>query len=272
MTRFEMGLRRFLYRPPVLRAFRPRARRSVPARVPSARPWSRAKLRRVRFFSFFFTALSAVLIISMLVDMKLNPIVRSYASAQAHYIALSAINNAALEVIDQNNIAYDNIISFEKTSDGTITALKTNMVLINKIKSKVTQLVLDDIEHYNRDGIRIPLGTILGGDLFAGRGPDVTLNISPVGSIVADYYNKFSSAGINQTRHQIMLHITASIQLIVSGKRELVEVAGDVSIAETIIVGSVPQSFTVIDGADTDSAQYGLIYGNKAASGGSTAP
>jgi hypothetical protein len=86
----------------------------------------------------------------------------------------------------------------------------------------------------------IPLGTLLGGDLFYGRGPGVTLKLTLSGNISADLKGSFESAGYNQTRHRMMLDISASVYTFLPGMRATADVKTNVLVAETVIVGTVP--------------------------------
>ena len=52
----------------------------------------------------------------------------------------------------------------------------------------------------------------------------------------------FEEAGINQTRHRIFLEIAASIQIVQPLLSSTITVKTDVPLAETIIIGNVPQA------------------------------
>lgn len=160
------------------------------------------------------------------------------------------ISDAIYEEIAENDITYDKLVSFEKDTSGRITALKTNIIEINRLKSRLAVRVLDELDKMDTAELQIPLGTVIGGDLMVGKGPGIKVNVMPVGSIETEIVNEISSAGINQSRHQIMLKMTAKMTIITSVTKLATEVKTYICIAETVIVGDVPRSYTNIGTTD----------------------
>lgn len=184
------------------------------------------------------------------VDRRLSPLLKSVSVASAKSIATRAINEAVNEKMQTLDIAYDELIGFEKDGEGRITALKANSIRINDIKSSVSVAVLDKILKVENTVIYIPIGNILNGEIFLGRGPKLEIKLSTVGSVQADVDNVFLSAGINQTRHQVVLKLTAIVGIILPRSTEYAEVTTNVVIAETVLVGTVPFSYTRVEGDD----------------------
>lgn len=184
------------------------------------------------------------------VDRRLSPLLKSVSVASAKSIATRAINEAVNEKMQTLDITYDELIGFEKDGEGRITALKANSIRINDIKSSVSVAVLDKILKVENTVIYIPIGNILNGEIFLGRGPKLEIKLSTVGSVQADVDNVFLSAGINQTRHQVVLKLTAIVGIILPRSTEYAEVTTNVVIAETVLVGTVPFSYTRVEGDD----------------------
>ena len=65
----------------------------------------------------------------------------------------------------------------------------------------------------------------------------------PVGAVTAAFTSEFESAGINQTRHKIYLSMQTRVQLVLPAGGEQMDFSSQVLIAESIIVGRVPESF-----------------------------
>ena len=87
--------------------------------------------------------------------------------------------------------------------------------------------------------------------LFAGAGPTVEVHVLPVGSVQVEFHTDFQTAGINQTRHRVTLLLTARVQLVIPTGAKTVEASTQVAMAESIIVGEVPDTFTDV-GNDMD--------------------
>lgn len=190
---------------------------------------------------------AVALLLTYAVNAKLNPIITQAALSLVENVATRAINEAVYEKIEEGSIDYDKLIYFEKNTSGEITALKTNMSEVNKVKTSLTNLVMERISDTNVSELSIPLGNILSSDFFSGRGPSIPIKIVSINTANANFSNQFSEAGINQTRHQIYMTLEVNVTILLSGRTSSTTVSSEVCIAETIIVGSVPQNYTYFD-------------------------
>ena len=59
----------------------------------------------------------------------------------------------------------------------------------------------------------------------------------------ADFESYFSHAGINQPLHQVHMAVWVDVAVLVLGSTVSFSVEADVVVAETIIVGDVPDTF-----------------------------
>ena len=180
--------------------------------------------------------------------------------------ASNAVNRIVIQSVDEairgGVIRYDQLISFEKDNDGKIAAIYTNMAACSRMQSEILSIILARIEEVPARDLSIPLGTLLGSALLAGRGPRVSVRMECVGSSSARFGNTFTSAGINQTRHELVLYIDVSVAILLPGFTTATKVSNAVTIAETVIVGAVPETYTYFstnpaDGAD-DQKDYVL--------------
>lgn len=201
---------------------------------------------------------AAALLLSYLVNSKLNPILTDTALSRVRNIATRAINESVSEKIAEGTIDYDKLIYFEKNTSGEITALKTNMVEVNKVKSELINLVMGKISDTNVSDLAIPIGNLMFGDFFSGRGPSIPIKIVSINTANASFSNQFSEAGINQTRHQIYMTLEVEVTILLSGRTASTTVSSEVCIAETIIVGNVPQNYTYFAEAESAIDTAGL--------------
>ena len=84
------------------------------------------------------------------------------------------------------------------------------------------------------------------------------------GSCTAHFENCFSDAGINQTTHQILLFVDVSVSILLPGVRTSTKVSNSYAVAETVIVGAVPDSYTYFhSGNDSqeDAYEYSMNKG-----------
>ena len=117
----------------------------------------------------------------------------------------------------------------------------------------VLDTVLTRVVQVSARALSIPVGTLTGSALLAGRGPRITVRMESVGSSEANFRNAFTSAGINQTKHQIILTVDVSVSILLPGFRTATKVSNSFIVAETVIVGMVPDTYTYFS---TDPETY----------------
>ena len=153
------------------------------------------------------------------------------------------INDAIDRQIETGNIQYDRMVYFEKDINGRITALKTNMSEVNRLKTDVINLINDDILALDNTDLGIPLGSIFLPEFLSGRGPQIPVNILSIRNSEAAFSSSFTQAGINQTLHQLIMDISVDVTVLVLGQTNSFTVASQVVVAQTIIVGNVPDTY-----------------------------
>ena len=202
-----------------------------------------------------FVALVLVFCVVVLVwfRVKFNGAICALAQTQVRNATSDLINDAIDEQIELGNIHYDRIVYFEKDLDGRITALKTNMAEVNRLKTDILNLVNDEILALDTSRLFIPLGSLMLPELFSGRGPGFPVQILAIRNSDGSFSSNFTEAGINQTLHQLTMEVLVDVSVLVMGKTEEFTVSSHVVIAETVIVGQVPDTFF----------QNGGIYGSQ---------
>ncbi len=186
---------------------------------------------------------------------NLSQVVLSMAYANARSLAVHVLNQAVQEMVD-TGIAYDEIMQVHRDEAGRVTLLKANTSLMNGLASETALRAQASLASLENQFISIPLGAALGMTILAGSGPRIRVQILPVGAVSAQFSTEFQSAGINQTRHRILLTLEATVRLVIpTGVRE-VAVSTQMAVAESIIVGQVPDSFVDVN---NDSDMLNLL-------------
>ncbi len=169
--------------------------------------------------------------------------IRNLAQTQIKNATSDLINDAIDKQIVDGNIQYDRIVYFEKDLDGRITALKTNMSEVNRLKTAILNLINDEILALDTSHLGIPIGDLLLPDVFPGRGPEIPVHITAIRNSDASFYSDFTEAGINQTLQQLTMDVSVDVTVLVLGKTDSFTISSQVVVAETIIVGQVPDTF-----------------------------
>lgn len=169
------------------------------------------------------------------------PVLSRLAVLQVSRESVRLIESTIGEKIQSGSIDYDRMILFEKNAEGLITALKTNMQEVNRLKSEILQLVYEKISNLNGG---ISAGTLLFPGFFSGRGPGISIRVQAIQSVNAVFLSEFTQAGINQTLHRLKLNVQVKGSVLVMGKSFPYSVSDSVLIAETVIVGNVPHTYS----------------------------
>lgn len=190
----------------------------------------------------------------------LKPVMTSMATARVSNTVNRIVMAAVDEAVLSGEIDYSNFVSFEKDGDGRITALRSNMAQISRMQSEIADEILQRLTEISTSELRIPLGTLTGSALLAGRGPALTVRMQSVGSANAVFRNQFTAAGINQTRHQIFLDVEVSMSILLPGLTTSTMVSNEIAVAETVIVGTVPETYTYFSTLPDEIGQYAEDY------------
>lgn len=181
-------------------------------------------------------------LILILFRTKFHGTIRSLAETQVKNTTSDLINDAIDRQIDVGNIQYDRIVYFEKDLNGKITALKTNMSEVNRLKTSILNIINDEILAMDTTDLGIPVGSLILPEMMAGRGPHIPVQILSISNSDASFESHFTEAGINQTLQKLTMNISVDVAILVLGKAENFTVSSQVVVAETIIVGQVPDT------------------------------
>ena len=199
---------------------------------------------------FLLAALLALAIVAMT---HLKPVLTSLATARVSNTVNGIVTAAVNETIYSGGVDYDQLISFEKDNEGEF----------NRLQSAIIDEVLEKLSEVTTKELSVPVGTLLGSPFLAGRGPLIRVRMQSVGSSSAHFENAFTSAGINQTKHQIYLVVDVYVSILLPGFSTTTKFSNTYSVAETVIVGSVPDNYTYFsNGEDMEQNAEDYIMNN----------
>ena len=202
---------------------------------------SRKKRRRRRIILIVLLLVVTGLI--LLVELHLSPYIRELARNQAVNAASNAITDAVGEMLRREDTDFSRVIVLEKDVQGQITALRTDMGQVERLKVEVLGILGGLIAEINTQQLGIPLGNLLLPDLLAGTGPVLPVKAVSLTMSNADFFSDFTEAGINQTLQTLKVKFTISLTILTTVGYETVDVDSDVMVAQTVIVGTVPETY-----------------------------
>ena len=196
-----------------------------------------------RVFRYIALILAVLVGILVFFRTRYNATIRALAQTQVINATSDLINDAIDRQIEKGAIQYDRIVFFEKDINGNITALKTNMSEVNRLKTDILNMINDEILAMDTTDLGIPIGSLILPELLSGKGPEIPVKILSIRNSEGSFESSFTEAGINQTLQQLTMHVSIDVSILVLGTAESFTVSSQVVVAETIIVGKVPDTF-----------------------------
>lgn len=186
-----------------------------------------------------------------------RPKVLEYAENQVVQQATFALYDVMTEQVYRERETYAGLVTLTRDADQAVTAVTTDGILADRLKAQVSRAIYEKLVEMERDTVEVPLGSILWPDVMAGRGPVLRFGLAGLGYAQAEFISAFTEAGINQTRHQVVLEVTSQIRVLTPLGGHDCEVRDRLVVSDTVIIGRVPQSYTYID--DTEQTLLGKI-------------
>lgn len=192
-------------------------------------------------------ALAAVLAVSVIVvaivEMRIKSLRKDISALEAGDAAASALTKGLDETLAEYRINYDDVVNFTYDGDGNIKSLSVDIVTLNTLGNELGKRIDENISEYRSYRTELPVSSLIGEEITSGLGPKIPFYVSMKGSSTTKFRNNFEAAGVNQTRHQIMLDVKVNMYVVFGGKVDIVEYNSNVCIAESIIVGAAPSTF-----------------------------
>lgn len=170
------------------------------------------------------------------------PIIETYSKAETNSILERAINLAISNVINRT-LSYDNLIDINYSASGEIISFSANQYEINTITREIVKETQNNLNLITNNSLKINLGTFTGIPFFIGRGPLVNLRLVPIGAVKSNFNSRFDAVGINMTKHTLFLNIDVHLSVVLPIKSYDVYTENQVMLAESIIVGKVPEVY-----------------------------
>lgn len=208
--------------------------------------------KRRRGLGLRFYLLAGVVILfslGVVVDAALRPILEQVAAQQVHLAVVRLINEAVYDQLG-NGVAYQQLINVSTDADGRVTLMQPDTVKITRLVTSIARDLEEKLGNLSREDIKVPLGMLTGNSLLADKGPNLTLALLPLGSVSVNIHDEFSAAGINQTRHSIMLDIVVDMGILLPFQSTFTQITDTLPIVESVIVGPIPETYLNMEAGD----------------------
>ena len=214
------------------------------------------QMNRGKSFVLFGIAILLVVISSIYVFKSLTPAIKIACESRAKAIGVQITEETVKEFIE--NVEYESLMHITYNNQGKIIAINANIIELNKLSSEISYKIQEKLNNLDKVSVEIPVGTMVGLHILSGYGPDVKIKLVPMGNIETKFDTEFASEGINQTKHTIYMNIQSTITVVAPFIGSSVECNSTVTVAETIIVGDIPDTYYNIEGLE-GAAESGVV-------------
>ena len=211
-------------------------------------------------YSFLFNVVIIILTATITFRALLgaiNPILNRLCMDEAKNIATKISNEQASLIM--NKYKYEDIITIVRDDNGNIKMLQTNIKSVNELTSDIPNNIVSALKSEENSNISIYLGSILGLKILSAQGPKINVRIANVGNVETSLESQFVEQGINQTLHRIYLEIVCEVSILTPYDTISEKITNQVLIAESVIVGNVPDAYYNIQTNDSVGDSLTLV-------------
>ena len=223
----------------------------------SAGPWRRGMERRLRrglppWVLTWLVAAAVMLCAVRLTEHALRPVLSAAARYQVQRQVTAAVEQWAARDLQERGVDYSDFVTITRNEAGEITALSADMARLNLLRAELSAHLLERLKDSQLE-LTVPVGSLLPIEPTWARGPELHLRALALGTASAEFESEFTSAGINQTRHRLWLELSVPVTVLLPGGGEELTVDSRLCVAETVIVGQVPQTWFQTGGLPADA-------------------
>ena len=176
-------------------------------------------------------------------EKRIGPLAQQAAISKLNGEITKNTNKVIQDLLHSQSMTAEDLILSEKSENGNLNAMSVNCSAVNEIKSTLAIEIQNYLDQMEVVHTRIPAGMLFSDTLLTGVGIQIPIKVFAVSAIEVEFIDTFSSAGINQTRYQLMVEIRVPARVAGVFLHEDTEIVTQVPVAETIIVGDVPAAY-----------------------------
>lgn len=208
----------------------------------------RRKSRRVPV-RFFITA-GCIMIICLLLACHvmrdiIGPNMEETARIKAAAIVSRTVNRSLAEELEKRK-KEGNLFTEQRNSKGELEMVQADSVKINLLMSQLAMNIQEEFSRSGREKFSVSFGTLIGSRVLSQSKPDMTITVVPLSVSSMDFRTEFETQGINQTKYKIYVILECRVKMLAPFSTEIFKVKNTVLVAETVILGTVPDSYVQV--------------------------
>lgn len=208
----------------------------------------RRKSRRVPVRFFIVTGF--IIIICMLLACHvmrdiIGPNMEETARIKAAAIVSRTVNRSLAEELEKQK-KEGNLFTEQRNSKGELEMVQADSVKINLLMSQLAMNIQEEFSRSGRESFPVSFGTLIGSRVLSQSKPDMTITVVPLSVSSMDFRTEFETQGINQTKYKIYVILECRVKMLAPFSTEIFKVKNTVLVAETVILGTVPDSYVQV--------------------------
>lgn len=200
-----------------------------------------------RFLWYILFTLTVIAAVFIWINIKVAPFVVSVTKGYAENVASNTLNTIVDETLKNEEYSFVDVI---RDANDRVVAVTMNSADTNIFMTKIAIGLKERIAEMKEVEAKIPLGNFLPYPFLAGLGPEVPVKFLILANTAVSAKEDFVAKGINQSLYTLSLHVVTDVGIYIPAMHSSVTVENEVPIAQTVIVGSVPDSYTNVEGME----------------------
>lgn len=207
----------------------------------------RIKREQNRRFFILCAVLACLIFIAGMANRSLKPMSMELAKSYGSSAVIEVINDSVAEYFDVENVGYSDLVRLKYNSSGFVTSVEYDSAAINRMKINCLALLSKNLSKLRASKVKVPVGSLFDDLALSGRGPEINIRIGESAVPDIEVISTFESVGLNQSRHEIRMRISAQVKVYLPPRSAEFSVSQDYVLAQTIIVGDVPSGYAFVE-------------------------
>ena len=153
------------------------------------------------------------------------------------------VNRVVTEVLEEEGVDTQSLMVRQQDNVGKVLSMTTDYNAVNRMKSALAIKIQQSLDELDTVETTVPVGMLFSDTFLTGVGFKVPVKVFATNAIQVEFKDGVISAGINQSRYQLMVEITVPARVAGVFRYEDTQVVTQVPVAETVLVGDVPQLY-----------------------------
>lgn len=223
------------------------------------------RLRLMRIFAFITAMFIFLSAFGIWVDVRLRKVAVVFAKSAIKTTVIDCANRASLRALEELEITYDELAIVSRNEQGLATSVEIDTITANRIKSFVSNEISKELSAYSEVTFKVPISAAFGVYYTSFKVPKLSYTVSVTTTVASDFKSNFIGAGINQVLHQIILTVSLESDLAMQARDTEQVTSTDLIVAQTVIVGAVPDAFTSVGHATDEVMEDIFDFGAQSA-------